>query len=45
VVRIFTLKDDTPGCTIEAMILLRWQQKFAALDTVIIGVSKTTAPA
>lgn len=40
VVLYFYPKDDTPGCTIEANDFTKLASEFAALDTVIIGVSK-----
>ncbi len=40
VVLYFYPKDDTPGCTIEANDFTALADKFAALDTVVIGVSK-----
>lgn len=40
VVLYFYPKDDTPGCTIEANDFTRYTADFAALDTVIIGVSR-----
>ena len=40
VVLYFYPKDDTPGCTIEANDFTALAEQFAALDTVIIGVSK-----
>lgn len=40
VVLYFYPKDDTPGCTIEANQFTELADDFAALDTVIIGVSK-----
>jgi peroxiredoxin len=40
VVLYFYPKDDTPGCTIEANQFTQYAEEFAALDTVIIGVSK-----
>ncbi len=40
VVLYFYPKDDTPGCTIEANDFTAMADEFAALDTVIIGVSK-----
>lgn len=40
VVLYFYPKDDTPGCTIEANDFTRLANEFAALDTVVIGVSK-----
>lgn len=36
----FYPKDDTPGCTIEANDFTQLAEEFAALDTVVIGVSK-----
>jgi peroxiredoxin Q/BCP len=40
VVLYFYPKDDTPGCTIEANDFTALAADFAALDTVILGVSK-----
>jgi len=40
VVLYFYPKDDTPGCTIEANDFTNLANEFAALDTVVIGVSK-----
>jgi peroxiredoxin len=40
VVLYFYPKDDTPGCTIEARQFTALATEFAALDTIIIGVSK-----
>lgn len=40
VVLYFYPKDDTPGCTIEANQFSALINRFEALDTVIIGVSK-----
>jgi len=40
VILYFYPKDDTPGCTIEANDFTALASKFAALDTVVIGVSK-----
>lgn len=40
VVLYFYPKDDTPGCTIEANDFTALAGEFAALDTVIVGVSK-----
>jgi thioredoxin-dependent peroxiredoxin len=40
VVLYFYPKDDTPGCTIEANDFTALAAEFAALDTVVIGVSK-----
>ncbi|WP_448578221.1 peroxiredoxin [Thermaurantiacus sp.] len=36
----FYPKDDTPGCTTEAMDFTRLADRFAAADTVVVGVSK-----
>ena len=36
----FYPKDDTPGCTIEANQFTDLAEEFAALDTVVLGVSK-----
>jgi len=40
VILYFYPKDDTPGCTIEANQFTALADEFAALDTVVIGVSK-----
>ena len=40
VVLYFYPKDDTTGCTIEANQFTALADEFAALDTVVIGVSK-----
>ena len=40
VVLYFYPKDDTPGCTIEANQFTQLAEKFAAVNTVILGVSK-----
>lgn len=40
VILYFYPKDDTPGCTIEANQFTELADDFAALDTVVIGVSK-----
>ena len=40
VVLYFYPKDDTPGCTIQAKQFTELSGAFAALDTVILGVSK-----
>jgi len=40
VVLYFYPKDDTPGCTIEANEFSAVIDKFAATDTVVLGVSK-----
>ena len=42
VVLYFYPKDDTPGCTTEAMEFTALIEDFAAADTVILGVSKDT---
>jgi len=36
----FYPKDDTPGCTLEALEFTDLQPKFAALDTQVLGISK-----
>ncbi len=40
VVLYFYPKDDTPGCTAEAIDFSGLKAKFAACDTIVIGVSK-----
>lgn len=40
IVLYFYPKDDTPGCTIEANQFTALAKEFAALDTIILGVSK-----
>ena len=40
VVLYFYPKDDTPGCTKEAIGFTDMGDEFAALDTVILGISK-----
>ncbi len=40
VVLYFYPRDDTPGCTLEAKQFTDLANEFAALDTVVIGVSK-----
>lgn len=40
VVLYFYPKDDTPGCTIEAQDFTSNIEKFVALDTVVLGVSR-----
>lgn len=40
VILYFYPKDDTPGCTIEANQFTELAREFAALDTVVLGVSK-----
>jgi peroxiredoxin len=42
VVLYFYPKDDTPGCTIEAIEFTDLEQDFEALSTVVLGVSKDT---
>lgn len=39
VVLYFYPKDDTPGCTLEAIDFSDLQDQFLALDTVVLGVS------
>jgi peroxiredoxin Q/BCP len=39
VVLYFYPKDDTPGCTIEAIDFSEMQDAFLGLDTVVLGVS------
>ncbi len=39
VVLYFYPKDDTPGCTLEAIDFSDLEDDFAALDTVVLGVS------
>jgi len=43
VVLYFYPKDDTPGCTKEAIAFTQKKAEFEAAGTVIIGVSKDTA--
>ncbi|WP_457675977.1 peroxiredoxin [Thiolapillus sp.] len=38
----FYPRDDTPGCTMEAMEFSELADEFAARDTVILGVSRDT---
>lgn len=38
----FYPKDDTPGCTIEAVELSDLQSQFVELDTEILGISRDT---
>jgi thioredoxin-dependent peroxiredoxin len=45
VVLYFYPKDDTPGCTIEAIDFTRMKEDFAGADTVVIGVSKDSVKA
>lgn len=40
IVLYFYPKDDTPGCTIEAIDFSDHEDEFARLDTVVLGVSK-----
>lgn len=40
VVLYFYPKDDTPGCTIEANEFSALEDDFAALDTLVVGVSR-----
>lgn len=40
VILYFYPKDDTPGCTLEANQFTALASEFAALDTVVLGVSK-----
>jgi peroxiredoxin Q/BCP len=40
VVLYFYPKDDTPGCTIEAQDFTRHIEKFVALNTVVLGISR-----
>ena len=40
VVLYFYPKDDTSGCTLEAIDFSDMEEDFAALDTVVLGVSK-----
>ncbi|GGB44252.1 peroxiredoxin [Roseibium aquae] len=43
VVVYFYPKDDTPGCTKEAIAFSGLQDEFAALNTTIVGISPDTA--
>jgi len=45
VVLYFYPKDDTPGCTTEAIAFTGLSDEFAAADTVVIGVSKDSIAA
>jgi thioredoxin-dependent peroxiredoxin len=40
VVLYFYVRDDTPGCTVEATDFSDMENDFARLDTVILGVSR-----
>lgn len=42
VVLYFYPKDDTPGCTMEGVEFTELLDDFAAVDTVVLGVSKDT---
>jgi len=42
VILYFYPKDDTPGCTTEAIEFTALIKQFAAVDTVVLGVSKDT---
>jgi len=42
VVLYFYPRDNTPGCTIEAMDFTKFNYRFAKLHAVILGVSKDT---
>ena len=43
VVVYFYPKDDTSGCTLEAVNFTKAQKAFAAADTVVVGISPDTA--
>lgn len=45
VVLYFYPKDDTPGCTTEALDFTRLSDEFAAAATVVVGMSKDSAKA
>ena len=45
VVLYFYPKDDTPGCTTEAIAFSGLKDEFAAADAVVIGLSKDTPSA
>ena len=45
VVLYFYPKDDTPGCTTEALDFTRLADEFAAAGTVVVGVSKDSVKA
>lgn len=40
IVLYFYPKDDTPGCTMEANEFTKLDDKFAQLDTIIVGVNR-----
>ncbi|MGI4879722.1 MAG: peroxiredoxin, partial [Janthinobacterium lividum] len=45
VVLYFYPRDDTPGCTTEAIAFTAAKADFAAADTIVIGVSKDSVAA
>lgn len=45
VVLYFYPKDDTPGCTLEAIDFTRMAADFAAANTIVIGLSKDSVKA
>ncbi len=45
VVLYFYPKDDTPGCTTEALDFTRLKDEFTAAGTVVVGISKDSAKA
>lgn len=45
VVLYFYPKDDTPGCTLEAIDFTRLAANFAAANTIVIGLSKDSVKA
>ena len=45
VVLYFYPKDDTPGCTTEALDFTRLADEFAAAGTVVVGISKDSVKA
>jgi peroxiredoxin Q/BCP len=40
VVLYFYPRDDTPGCTMEANEFTELEESFAALDTIVVGISR-----
>ena len=40
VILYFYPKDNTPGCSIEAMAFTRYKEEFEKLNTTVLGVSK-----
>lgn len=40
VVAYFYVRDDTPGCTTQAIEFSELENDFASLDTVVLGISK-----